>query len=165
MSNFIVDASEWYCEQNVVVSVVTFLKQNGWVIESIADTESRARGADILAQRNGRILIVEVKGYPSTVYARGPNKGKAKPTKPGVQARHWYSHVLLDALLRQSEYPHAQVAIALPRFPVFTKLIARTQTALRKLGIDLYLVSETANVQCVRAVAQAQSSTVEPPEQ
>lgn len=162
MSNFIVETTEWYCEQNVVAAVVTLLKQDGWDIESIADTESRARGADIRAQKDGRILIVEVKGYPSTVYAHGPNKGKEKPTRPGVQARHWYSHVLLDALLRQSEYPHAQVAIALPSFPVFTKLIARTQAALCKLGIDLYLVNGMGNVECVKAATRDSLSAVEP---
>jgi hypothetical protein len=165
MSDFVVDKSEWFCEQNVVASVVIYLKRDGWIIKSIADTESRARGADILAQKDGRTLIVEVKGYPSTVYARGPKKGKDKPTKPGVQARHWYSHLLLDALLRQSEHPSAEIAIALPKFPVFTKLIARTQTALTKPGIDLFLVSETTTVQCARAVAQVQSLAVEPLEQ
>jgi hypothetical protein len=149
MSNFTVETSEWYCEQNVVAAVVTLLEQDGWAIESVADTQSHAHGADIRAQKDGHILIVEAKGYPSTVYARGPNKGKEKPTRPGVQARHWYSHILLDALLRQSEYPHAQVAIALPQFPVFTKLVARTQAALCKLGIDLYLVKGTGSVEHV----------------
>jgi hypothetical protein len=89
---------EWYREQSVVGSVVSHLKQNEWAIESVADTESRARGANIRAQKDGLTLIVE----PLDVYAHGANKGKEKPTKPGVQACHWYSHVLLDAMLRQS---------------------------------------------------------------
>jgi hypothetical protein len=141
--------AEWHCEHNVVGSVVTYLKQEGWTIESVADTEARAHGADIRAQKGGMTLIVEAKGYPLTVYARGDNQGKPKPTKPDVQARHWYSHVLFDAILRQSKYPTASIAIALPDFPVFTSLIARTQFALCKLGIGVYLVRETGSVESI----------------
>src|SRR5260370_37436955 len=137
----------WPCEEKVFASVVSHLKQEGWKIESVADTEARARGADIRATRPGELLIVEAKGYPGTVYARGENKGKPKPTKPGVQARHWYGQVLFDAILRQAEYPSAQVVIALPDFPLFTNLISRTRLALCKLRIGVYLVSETGAVQ------------------
>jgi len=141
--------AEWPCEENVVVSVVSHLKQESWKIESVADTESRARGADIRATRSGELLIVEAKGYPGTLYARGENKGKPKPTRPAVQARHWYGQLLFDAILRQSEYPSAKVVIALPDFPLFTNLISRTRHALCKLRIGVYLVSETGAVQCL----------------
>ena len=137
----------WHCEASIVAAVVSHLKREGWTIQSVADTEARAHGADIRAEKDGETLVVEVKGYPSTVYARGEKKGEPKPTKPGVQARHWYSHVLLDAVLRQSEYPAAKVMIALPDFPVFTKLIGRTQPAITKLGIGVYLVREKGTVE------------------
>jgi hypothetical protein len=140
---------EWCCESNVVASVVYHLKQEGWTIESVANTETRARGADIRASREGQLLIVEAKGYPSTVYARGENKGQPKPTKPGVQARHWYAQVLFDAILRQSQYPSARIFIALPDFPVFTNFISRTRFALCKLGIGVYIVRETGIVENV----------------
>jgi hypothetical protein len=140
---------EWPCEENIVTSVVSHLKQEGWMIESVADTQARAPGADIRAARSGETLIVEAKGYPATVYARGENRGKPKPTKPGVQARHWYGQVLFDAILRQSQYPSAQVVIALPDFPVFTNLISRTRRALCKLRIGVYLVRETGLVESV----------------
>jgi hypothetical protein len=146
-------APEWHCEGNVVVAVVCYLKEEGWTIESVADTAARAHGADIRARKEGKTLIVEAKGYPLTVYARGENKGQPKPTKPDVQARHWYSHVLFDAILRQSKYPSASVAIALPDFPVFKSLIARTQFALSKLGIGVYLVRETGRVESVEFTA------------
>jgi hypothetical protein len=147
-------AAEWHCERMVVGSVVSYLKQEGWTIESVADTETRAHGADIRAQREGRLLIVEAKGYPLTVYARGKNKGQPKPTKPDVQARHWYGHVLFDAILRQSKYPAAIIAVALPDFPVFTSLIARTQFALCKLGIGVYLVRATGSVERIELTSQ-----------
>lgn len=147
MSGIEMDAAEWHCEQNVVRVVVTYLKAVGWTIESIADTEARSPGADIRAVRSEELLIVEAKGYPATVYARGENKGKLKPTKPGVQARHWYGQVLFDAILRQSQFPSATVMIALPDFPVFTNLIARTRPALEKLRIGVLLVRQTCTVE------------------
>ena len=106
-------------------------------------------GADIRASRDGQTLIVEAKGYPSTVYARGKNKGKPKPTKPGVQARHWYAQVLFDAILRQHQYPSARVFIGLPHFPVFINFITRTRFALCKLGIGVYIVRESGIVEDV----------------
>jgi hypothetical protein len=139
--------AQWPCEQNVVASVVSYLKEQGWTIESVADTEARAPGADIRAVQTGQLLIVEAKGYPDTVYARGQNKGKPKPTKPGVQARHWYGQVMFDAILRQSQFPSATVMIALPDFPVFTNLISRTDYALKKLNIGVFLVRENCAVE------------------
>lgn len=138
---------DWYCETSIVAAVVSHLKRDLWTIQSVADTDARAHGADIRAVKDGKALIVEAKGYPSTVYARGEKRGLPKPTKPSVQARHWFSHALLDALLRQSEYPTASVVIALPDFPVFMKLISRTQPALKKLGIGVYLIHEQGNVE------------------
>jgi cation transport regulator ChaC len=68
------------------------------------------------------------------------------PTKPGVQARHWYGQVLFDAILRQSQYPSAKVIIALPDFPVFMNLIGRTKHALEKLDIGVFVVRDTCMV-------------------
>jgi hypothetical protein len=70
-----------------------------------------------------------------------------KHTEPGTQARHWYSHALVDAILRPSQYPSASVVIALSDFIVFTNLINRTQTALRKLSIGVYLVRASGTVE------------------
>lgn len=44
-------------------------------------------------------------------------------------------------------------------------LIARTQFALCKLGIDVYLVRETGSVECMEATAQRPLGVVEPSEQ
>jgi hypothetical protein len=140
-------AAPWPCEENIVALVVSYLEQMGWSIESVANTESRARGADIRATRAAELLIVEAKGFPGVVYARGQNQGKPKPTKPGVQARHWFSQVLFDCILRQSEYPEAHVVMALPNFSVYKNLLARTNEALRKLQIGVYLVREDGLVE------------------
>jgi len=136
----------WHCEENVVAAVVAYLKKEGWTIENVANTQTRAHGPDIRAARPGEILIVEAKGYPETVYAHGVNKGKPKPTKPGVQARHWYGQVLFAAIARQHQYPSAIVIIALPDYPIYSSLIKQTRHALDRLRIGIYLVREEGAV-------------------
>jgi hypothetical protein len=126
--------AQWPCEQNVVDSVVSYLKREGWTIESVADTETRAPGADIRAAQSGKLLIVEAKGYPATVYARAQNKGKPKPTKPGVQARHWWTGAVrchttaISVSIRESHHRTA-------RFPSFHESRRPNEHALQKLDI------------------------------
>ena len=127
------------------------MQKEGWIVERIADTETREAGVDIRARKNGEVLLVEVKGYPSKVYQRGEKQGQPKRTNPSTQARHWYSEVLFSAILRQAEYPIATVAIALPKFPVFTDLVRRTRHALAKLGITVYIVEESGAVKVSRS--------------
>jgi len=139
-------AEDWFWEGNIVVTLATHLCADGWQVESTADTASGEAGPDIRATRDGKTLILEAKGYPSTVYARGKNKGQPKRTKPATQARHWYAEALFAAILRQSSLPSAQVAIAFPSFPVYKALISRTRDALSKLQISVFVVSKSGEV-------------------
>ena len=134
--------TEWFWEGNVVAALASHLKAIGWEIRSTADTLSGEAGPDIQASRSGRMLIVEAKGYPLTVYARGPNKGRPKRTNPATQARHWFAHAILAALLRQADYASAEVSIVLPDFPVYLNLLKRTSPGLSKLGIGVFLVDQ-----------------------
>jgi hypothetical protein len=139
----------WCWEGNVVCAVVTFLTENGWTIEAAADTARSEAGADIQAKRQDQILIVEVKGYPSGVYERGPKAGQPKPTNPATQARHWVAEALMTAALRQADGKAHQVALAFPEFSVYHKLLGRLDDCLKKLGVQLLFVSEAGNVRVV----------------
>lgn len=70
--------SEWFWEGNVQAAVVAHLAAEGWRILRVADTHSREHGVDIQARRRGTRLLVEVKGYPSSTYARGDKAGQPK---------------------------------------------------------------------------------------
>jgi hypothetical protein len=70
---------------NVQSSVVSHLVGTGWKIIAVADTAQRERGVDIIAERAGSRLLVEVTGWPSTTYARGERAGQPKPTQPSLQ--------------------------------------------------------------------------------
>lgn len=71
---FATDGS-WYWEGNVQAAVVAHLSGQGSSSVRVADTASRERGADIVARRGQQRLVVEVKGYPSSVYPRGERSG------------------------------------------------------------------------------------------
>lgn len=146
-------SGEWFWEGNIVKVISSYLQTESWTIERTANTETREAGVDIRACKAGSTLLIEIKGYPSKVYQRGEKKGLPKRTNPNTQARHWYAEVLLSALLRQAEYPKATIAIALPEFVVFTKLVRRTQNALNKLGIHVYFVKETGSIRCLEPMA------------
>lgn len=137
---------DWYWEGNIQVTLVENLVAAGWAIVSTADTRTRQQGPDILAQRGGERLIVEVKGFPSDRYAFGPRVGQPKPTKPVTQARHWYAEALLTAALARSAAPAARVALAFPDFPSYRSLVARTQDVLTSSLIEVMFVSENGAV-------------------
>lgn len=143
---------DWFWEGNVVESVCVYLQNEGWVIEQRANTKTKEAGVDIQAKKNDKILLVEVKGYPTTTIQWGIKKGQPKSTRPNTQARHWYSEVLLTAILRQEQEPEATVVIAFPEFTVFTNLVQRTQNALAKLGIDVYFVKDSGLVEVFKPV-------------
>jgi hypothetical protein len=137
---------DWFWEGNVVSAIARHLEVQGWTILSTADTATKARGADIHAQKGKDVLLVEVKGYPSTSYRDPKRASERKPTSPAVQAQHWYSHALLKALRLQHQTPVACVAIGLPDFPRYRALLDETEAALGKLGVSVVLVGSTGQV-------------------
>lgn len=95
-------------------------------------------------------VIVEVKGYPSDKYVRGEKKEQKKPTNPNLQAKHWFSKVLLQVLLAKSENTNAVVCMGLPKFPLYEKLIAQLEHILRDLGVICYLVDENREIAVIK---------------
>ncbi len=127
-------------------TLAAHLECEGWLVRAAADTDSREPGIDLLAERGDRWLAVEVKGYPSTTYERGPKQGMPKPTQPANQARQWFSHALLGMMLLRDRRPDAEIAISFPRFPTYENLVARTQVSFDLLGFGVYLVGEDGDV-------------------
>ena len=136
----------WFWEGNVVETIVRRLEQDGWSIVSKADTRSKEQGIDIHAAKNGKALLIEAKGYPSTTYRDPRRAGQIKPTNPTLQAKHWYSHALLKAVQLQTEYPDAIIALGFPNFPRYRNLFEETKIGLQKLGVAVLAVSEDGKV-------------------
>ncbi|GAA1378448.1 DUF7662 domain-containing protein [Catellatospora chokoriensis] len=126
--------------------LVAYLMREGWRIERTADTASREQGIDVVASRDGRILAVEVKGYPSTSYSDPSRAYEVKPTRPAGQARQWYSHALLKALLTRDAHPTYEIAIGLPDMRTYRLLHERTANSLRELQIRLAFIKPSGEV-------------------
>jgi len=137
---------EWHWEGNVQTAIVDHLLAEGWTIVSAADTATKEAGIDVLAERGGVRLAVEVKGYPSDRYMSGKRRGQPKTTRPPTQARHWYAGALLTTVLTKGAHPDWTLALAFPDFPTYRSLLERTAPSLRALDVAVYLVSEDGRV-------------------
>jgi hypothetical protein len=138
--------TDWYWEGNVVDAVVRYLSTAGWTVISKADTNSRERGIDVHAVKDGITLLIEAKGYPSESYRDPLRASERKPTSPTLQAQHWYSHALLKMIRLQTAHTDALIALALPNFPRYQKLYEETRESLQKLSIAVLFVERTGDV-------------------
>lgn len=143
----IVDATdEWFWEGNIVRLLAAAFERQGWEILEMADTMSKARGIDLRIRRDAVEVVIEVKGYPSTVYRDAGRAKETKPTAPLVQAGHWYSHALLKAMRLVSSHATARVALAFPDFPRYRTLYKETREALRRVEVALIFVAENGEL-------------------
>lgn len=137
---------EWSWEGNVQAAVVTHLARSGWAVTRVADTAGREHGIDVTAERDGRRLLIEVKGWPSTTYARGDKVGQTKPTQPSLQAGHWFAAGLLAVLRTHPKDTSAELGLALPDTPRYRALLADVRWALERLAITVLLVTDSGEV-------------------
>lgn len=138
--------TEWWWEGNVQAAVVRHLAAEGWSIRRVADTSSREHGVDIDASRGAERLLVEVKGYPSATYVRGPKEGTAKAGGVAMQARTYYAGAVLSGMLMRSERPDARVLLVLPDVETYRSLTARTCGPLDRTGVELWLVDQAGTI-------------------
>jgi len=139
-------AEEWFAEADVQAAVVSSLSDAGWHIVSTADTASKERGVDIVADRAGKTIGIEVKGFPSRAYADPARAGQTKPTRPSTQAAHWFAQAVLAAMRLRGKQPHWRSVIALPLFPRYEKLLAETSGSLTAAGIEVWWVHPDGRV-------------------
>lgn len=137
---------EWFWEGNVQATVVNHLVASRWQIRRVANTATSEHGVDIEAERDGRRLLIEVKGYPGTTYARGVRKGERKTTSAVVQARAYFSNALLSGLVMRAENAEADVVLAFPAFATYERLARRVYGPLSTAGIALWLVASDGTV-------------------
>lgn len=139
--------SDWYWEGNVVEAIASSLAIEGWTVLRTANTHTKERGIDIEAIKDGKSLLVEVKGFPSRSYRDPRRASEHKPTNPTNQAQQWYSHALLKVMRLQTKHPNAIVALGFPDFPRYRALFDETKGGLERLGLALILVNERGQMQ------------------
>jgi hypothetical protein len=129
-------AELWFWEGNVQAAVVRLLVRQNCIIRSVADTASKQRGKDIVAERNGKPLWVTVKGYPN---------GTPK-TPPSTQAGHWFKQALFDIIEYRGESEIAEIGMALPDFPRYRKLAEKVIWLQPVAKFIYYWVQENGEV-------------------
>lgn len=138
----------WPWEGSVQEIFASMLVRHGWKIESLADTARKARGVDVLATREDRLLGAEVKGYPSTNYADPARAHETKKARPSTQARHWYAEGVLAALLLLESQPDRESLLVLPDNLRYQGLRDSTRTGLAGAGVHVLLVDEDGSYDC-----------------
>ena len=138
---------EWFWEGNVQAKLAGYLEENGWELVSVANTASRQQGIDIHAKKEGKTLLIEVKGYPSKMYNDPRRSGEEKRTSPTLQAGHWYSHAILKSMRLRTEYPKAQIVIGLPDFQRYRDLFTETESSLKELEFQVWGVDKKGKIE------------------
>lgn len=142
-------ASDWFWEGNVQAVLASHLESEGWIVRAAADTTSKQHGLDLLLERDGRTLAIEVKGYPSEKYG-DPRRGhETKRTNPRNQCEKWFSQALFKAMRLRSSMVQAEIAVAFPDFARYQALLRETEDSIRRLGVGVYLVEESRDVSLV----------------
>lgn len=131
----------WPWEGAVQRRLREFLEANGWNVVHEADTARHEPGADLDARMLGRLLLVEVKGYPSKAYRDPRRAGEKKRTNPKLQAHHWFAQAVLKAL-EMGDGLGVETAIGLPDDPDgrYEELVESVEVSLHALGIGVYMV-------------------------
>lgn len=123
---------EWAWEGNIQDQVVAHLAAGGWTILHTSDTSRRERGDDILAERAGQRLLVEVKGW--------------RTANPSAQAFIAFGEGLAKLTIRGAE-PGLRLAMALPDKPRYRVFLGEASWALKRLDITVYLVTAEGSVE------------------
>ena len=140
--------TDWYWEGHVQSLVVSHLARTGWSIRRVADTASSEHGHDIDAVKGGERVLIEVKGYPTSTYARGSRQGEVRAAGSlGAQARTYFSNALLSGCVMRAENSDSRVVIAFPAIETYATLARRVGPVLLSAGIELWIVDQEGEVQ------------------
>ena len=142
---------EWFAEAAAQAIVAAFLSDRGWRIVSTSDTARRERGVDIVAERGGETVGIEVKGFPSRGYTDPASAAQTRPTQPSTQAGHWFAQAVLAAMRLRKKQPRWRSVIALPKFSRYEQLLTETSNSLTAAGIEVWWIHEDGQVHPVAA--------------
>ncbi|MEV4539294.1 hypothetical protein AB0J82_36525 [Asanoa sp. NPDC049518] len=132
--------SRWPWEGAVQQVFADLLERHGWSVTAMADTATKARGVDLLAETDTRRLGAEVKGWPSDTYADPRRAGETKRTQPSTQAGHWFSQALCKAMLLLDSHPGRESLMVLPAHDRYRDLATRTRTGRCAANIHVVLL-------------------------
>jgi hypothetical protein len=132
----------WPWEGKVQEALIKYLTDAGWTVTSSADTASKSRGVDVLAEKGARRLGAEVKGWPSRQYSDPRRAGEVKPTHPTNQAGHWFAQALMKGLMLLDSQPGCESLVVLPDgHERYQDLAHRTRSGRAAADVHVVFVS------------------------
>lgn len=142
---------DWYYEGQISKKLVSYLLTKGYKILKDNSHNISKKGEDIIASVDDNIEVIEVKGYPTSFYTNGINKGRSKKTNPKHQAKHWFSEALLSCIFnykKHKENKYLTLSIALPYFYRYEELTDSVTDYFtdQKISLRLYFITEDGEV-------------------
>jgi hypothetical protein len=135
-------AAAWPWEGAVQAVFASVLTAHGWSLRSVADTASKQRGVDVLADKAQRRLGAEVKGWPSRGYADPRRAEEAKRTQPTTQASHWFAQALMKAVMLRDSHDDHESLVVLPDHRRYRDLAAKTRTGRAGAAVHVVLLED-----------------------
>ncbi|GAA2668905.1 MULTISPECIES: MarR family transcriptional regulator [Actinosynnema] len=139
----VVDVSERAVQQRLV----EWLLADGWRVVRVADARGRERGTDVVVERGGVTLHVEVKGFPSSRHVDPARGGEVKRTLPAVQARVEFAAALFKALQLRQAHSGDVVALALPDRLTHRRNLESVASVFPRMGLTVFLVGDDGAVE------------------
>ena len=140
---------EWYSEEFISNSMITYLKENGYKIHKDSYNKMPDKVDTIIIASKFFIKeIIEVKGYP---YDLLRTKETPKSNNQG-HAKKWFSEALLNSFVNFGKYysnDNAMVSMALPNVDRYKTIIEKVEDyfSLNNLYFKIYLVNEDGGVE------------------
>jgi hypothetical protein len=117
--------------------IAEHLSANGFALLQVVDTASKVAGVDVIAEKDGQVLWVTVKGYP---------KGTAK-TNPSTQCRHWFAHAMWGVARYRQERPDVAIGVGLPDdFTAYLNLARKAEWLRMAAPFTFYWVGKDGTV-------------------
>ena len=116
----------------------------------VADTASRERGIDIVAEREAGTLAIEVKGFPSRGFADPRRFNEKKKAHPSAQATGWYGRAVLEAMLTWFSDAAGPAGYCIAGFPEIPRPLPRNRRITGEMRDRTMVVAKDGGVTLAR---------------
>lgn len=137
--------TDWYSDEFIHDSVVSFLKKNGYKIHKEGPLKENDREEKkILASKFFKKELIEIKGHPQYHL---PHLQVSVPKS--VHAKNSFSDALLNSFMNFSLIENAEVAMAVPNISRYQGIIEKLHDyfTFNDLYFRIYLVNEDGSVE------------------
>ena len=138
------DINNKLTEDETVELLMKHLENDGYNIISFCT--GHQRGVDIVAERNNRQLLIEVKG----ARANHNSKIKKRPYFDSGQIKDHFGKAIVKSLEMKTDNPDCDIAIAHPDDELIKKHLDKSIRHLKKFEIIHFWVSKDGNVKRIK---------------